>query len=94
MHVDPLCSSPALAQEHGVQAKTEGADKLAAILRLQSEVEAVRENAAQHEAELKEELQQARRDKQEAQAKLGGLDLKQMEVGTPPLTSRYPCASC
>lgn len=79
-----LCSAPALPQEHGVPARAEGADKLAAILRLESELEAVREHAAQHEAELKEELQRARRDKQEAEAKLGGLDLKQMEVGSTP----------
>lgn len=85
-----LCSAPALAQEHEAPARAEGADKLAAMLRLESELEAVREHAAQHEAELKEELQQARRDKQEAEAKLGGLDLKQMEVGSPSLTSKQP----
>ena len=67
-------------QDHGVQSRAEAADKLAAVLKLESELEAVREQAAQHEVELRQELQQARRDKQEAEAKLGGLDPKQMEV--------------
>ena len=44
------------------------------------QLEAVREQAAQHETELRNELQQARRDKQLAEAKLAGLDLKHMEV--------------
>ena len=67
-------------QEHGLQSKGEGADKLAAVLKLESELQSVREQAAEHEAELRQELQQARRDKQEAMAKLGGLDLQQMEA--------------
>ena len=47
---------------------------------MESELQAVREQAAEHESELRQELQQARRDKQQAEARLGGLDLTQMEV--------------
>lgn len=67
-----------------MQSRAEGADKLAAVLKLESELESVHEQAAQHESELRQELQQARRDKQEAEAKLGGLDLNQMEVQHSP----------
>ena len=89
------------AQEHGTQAKAEGGDKLAAVLKLESELQAVREQAAEHESELRQELQQARRDKQQAEAKLGGLDLAQMEVCCaahgPTITciqyNKFDCAS-
>ena len=63
-----------------MQTKTEDADKLTAVLKLESEIEAVREHAAEHEVELQNELQQVRRDKKELEAKLAGLDLNQMEV--------------
>lgn len=73
---------PALrAQEDRGQGRGEGGDKLAAMLKLESELQALREHSAEHEAELRLELQQARRDKQQAEAKLAGLDLTQMEVG-------------
>lgn len=74
----------AYAQEQGAQPKAEASDKLAAMLKLECELEAVREQAAQHEDELRTELQQARRDKQEAEAKLGGLDLNKMKVQPTP----------
>ena len=67
-------------QEQDLQTKTEDADKLRAVLKLESQVESVREHAARHEAELRDELQQVRRDKKELEAKLAGLDLTQMEV--------------
>lgn len=67
-------------QEQDVHAKAEEADKLTAVLKLESELESVRDQAAQHEAELRDELQQVRREKMEMEAKLGGLDLNQMEV--------------
>ena len=63
-----------------MQSKAQEADKLTAVLRLQSELEAAREQAAQREEELRGEVQQVRRDKKEVEAKLGGLDLNQMEV--------------
>ncbi len=67
-------------QEQGVQCKTEEADKLTAVLKLQSQLDSAREQAAQREAELRDELQQVRRDKKELEAKFGGLDLNEMEV--------------
>ena len=67
-------------QEQGVHSKAKGADKLTAVLQLQCELEAAREQAAQREGELREELQQVRRDKQEMEARLGGLDVNKMEV--------------
>ena len=69
-----------LVQEQDLQAKNEDADKLTAVLKVESELESVRELAAQHESELQGELQQARREKKEMEAKLAGLDLNQMEV--------------
>lgn len=66
-------------QEQGVQS-TEEADKLTAVLKLQSQLDAAREQAAQREAELRDELQQVRRDKKELEAKFVGLDLNKMEV--------------
>ena len=66
-------------QEQGIQS-TEEADKLTAVLKLQSQLDAAREQAAQREAELRDELQQVRRDKKELEAKFVGLDLNKMEV--------------
>lgn len=57
------------------------------MLKVESELQAVREQAAEHESELRQELQQARRDKQQAEARLGGVDLTQMEVGGTALCS-------
>lgn len=79
------------AQEDGAQAKADGGDKLAAVLKLESELQAVREQAAEHESELRQELQHARRDKQQAEAKLGGLDLTQMEVCCVPHGPTIDC---
>lgn len=90
----PVASLPALAQhwlscyrrtyspvqEQDLQAKLEDADKLTAVLKVESQLEAVRELAAQHASELQGELQQVRREKKEMEAKLAGLDLNQMEV--------------
>ncbi len=67
-------------QEQGVQSKTEEADKLTAVLKLQSQLDSAREQAAQREAELRDEVQQVRRDKKELEAKFAGLDLNKMEV--------------
>ena len=86
---------PALgAQEDRAQARGEGGDKLAAVLKLESELQALREHTAQHEAELRQELQQARRDKQQAEAKLAGLDLTQMEVGCLSQSTTSDCTQC
>ena len=72
------------------------------MLKLESELQAVREQAAERESELRQELQQARRDKQQAEAKLGGLDLTQMEVccaphgripSTAPSIMKFDCVS-
>ena len=90
----PVASLPALAQhwlscyrhtysvvqEQDLQTKNEDADKLTAVLKVESQLESVRELAAQHESELQDELQQVRREKKEMEAKLAGLDLNQMEV--------------
>lgn len=78
------------AQEDATQAKADGGDKLAAVLKVESELQAVREQAAEHESELRQELQQARRDKQQAEAKLGGLDLTHMEVCNVPSPMALP----
>ena len=67
-------------QEQGVQSKVDVTDKLTAVFKLQSELEAVREQAAERETELRDEVQQARRDRKEMEAKLAGLDLAKMEV--------------
>ncbi|KAL0049666.1 hypothetical protein WJX82_007177 [Trebouxia sp. C0006] len=69
----------AQVQEQGIQS-TEEADKLTAVLKLQSQLDAAREQAAQREAELRDELQQVRRDKKELEAKFVGLDLNKMEA--------------
>ena len=63
-----------------MQSKVDVADKLTTVFKLQSELEATREKAAVREAELNEEVQQARRDRKEMEAKLAGLDLSQMQV--------------
>ena len=58
------------------------------MLKLQSDLGAAREQAAEREAELRDELQQVRRDKQEVQAILGRLDLNKMVV------QLYSCCKC
>ncbi len=67
-------------QEQGIQSRTEEADKLTAVLRLQSQLDLAREQAAQREAELRDEVQQVRRNKKELEAKFAGLDLNKVEV--------------
>ena len=69
-------------QEQGLQTKAAEADKLTAVLHLETQLDATREQAAQHEAELRCEMQQARRERKELEAQLAGLDLKKMEVCT------------
>ena len=67
-------------QEQGFQSTTEEADKLTAVLKLQSQLNLAREQAAQREAELRDELQQVTCDKKELEAKSAGLDLSNMEA--------------
>ncbi len=67
-------------QEQGIQSRTEEADKLTAVLRLQSQLDLAREQAAQRETELRDEVQQVRRNKKELEAKFAGLDLNKVEV--------------
>ena len=71
-----------MVQEQGVQTKAAEAPKLTAVLHLEAQLDTAREQAAQHEAELQCELQQARRERKEMEAQLAGLDVNQMEVCT------------
>ena len=70
-------------QEQSRQTTTEGASKLAAELRLEAELQAEREEASVREGELRVELERLRREKREAEARLGSQDLAAMEVGVP-----------
>ena len=80
------CPSPAVLlllavmQEQSRQTTSEGSSKLAAVLRLEAELQAEREQASVREGELRGELERLRREKRESEARLGGQDLAVMEV--------------
>ena len=67
-------------QEQSRQTTTEGSSKLAAVLRLEAELQAEREQATVREGELRGELERLRREKRKSEARLGGQDLAVMEV--------------
>ena len=67
-------------QEQSRQTTSEGSSKLAAMLRLEAELQAEREQASVREGELRGELERLRRQKREAEARMGGQDLAVMEV--------------
>ena len=70
-----------------MQSKVDVTDKLTAVFKLQLELEATHEKAAAREAELGQQLQQARQDRKEMEAKLAGLDLNKMQVPLVPCSS-------
>lgn len=51
------------------------------MLELEAELAGSREEAAQREAELREQLERLRHDKKEVEARTAGVDLRQMQVG-------------
>lgn len=50
------------------------------VLSLQAEVAAVQEAAAGREAELRQQIDRLRQEKRELEGKLGGVDVKAMQV--------------
>lgn len=71
-----------LQEQHQV-AGADGASRLKAQLKAESEMAAVRDAAEAREAELRQEIERLRREKLELEARKGGQDLRQMEVRGP-----------
>ncbi|KAK9830495.1 hypothetical protein WJX72_012068 [[Myrmecia] bisecta] len=67
-------------QEQSQHAHAETGGKLAAVLQLEAALEAARQDATSREAELRAEMERLRREKKEAEARAGGLNLPQMEA--------------
>jgi hypothetical protein len=60
---------------------SETGGRLRRVLELEAELAGSREEAAQREAELREQLERLRHDTKEVEARQAGVDLVQMQVG-------------